>query len=115
MNRKEIRERIEEASDGPWGDVFFLGENRIVRLIKNMKLKEISDENSITKWEGVQRPADAHFMAHARQDVPELLDAFEEALGFGGHTNLCPANIRWVPKHGKCDCGWDEFEAKHKE
>lgn len=110
MKLKEIRERIDVASEGPWGDVIFLGENRIVQVKEGMKLKEISDENSITKWEGVQRPADAHFMAHARQDVPELLDAFEEALGLLDYLD---------GRDGWPDPAWHKevlfFLAKHKK
>ena len=61
-------------------------------------------------------------------ELTELLDALEKAIGFGGHKADC-AHWAWKPrfvrgvmtKKGrvlagkKCNCGWEAFLAKHKE
>jgi len=66
----------------------------------------------------VEKAAKSHpdYMTMKAHQVVELLDALEEAIGFGGHKADCIMVKRRFGKWGDakvdCDCGWEAFLAK---
>ena len=117
---------VELESSNGWGDIvlnfvrwgmggagirFNVG-GIMVRCDDERLAKVIPGREHHASWARVIDHPDASFIAHARTDVPELLDALEEALGFGGHTAECavlePNQMSDPPK--KCDCGWAKIE-----
>lgn len=64
---REIRERAEAATPGPWIT------QRFTRV-----WSQASEEWVVAPYDGTQTQ-DADFIAHARQDIPDLLAALEEA------------------------------------
>ena len=92
MKIAEIRARESKATLGPWawdnrGDK--CDEIQIGAAVgeDDLPIKgEIPDDNTKVVYiegiaEAVNSNADADFIAHARQDIPDLLDALEEAIG----------------------------------
>jgi len=79
-NLKAIRERVEKATSGEWkmwdGYGPRGGFHYTPRIGTNIATVFSAGGKDI---EG--RKEDFEFVARARQDIPELLDAFEEALG----------------------------------
>jgi len=78
---KAIRERVEKATPGPWGwDLYYI----VGRVPKGRPGGEVIGEMRATvdrlEYPLSQRKADAEFIAHARQDIPDLL---EKLLGAG--------------------------------
>ncbi len=120
MDLKAIRAREQKATIGQWkmwdgyrGSDGFHYAPRIGTTEMTVFSAEDSD------IEG--RKEDFEFVAHARQDIPDLLDALEEAIEFGGHKNKCASRDVNVIKekfgsrieYGKCDCGWQAFLTTH--
>lgn len=83
--RQAIRERVEKATGGPWTkDLYYI----VGQLPEGRPGGEVIGELRATRWTGndpaypnSQKEANADFVAHARRDIPDLLDALEEALG----------------------------------
>ena len=82
MKLQEIRERVEKATSGPWmlwngwGPLEVDGLHRASRIGPNRIREGLrAGEGDI---DGTKD--DLEFVAHARQDIPDLLDALEEAF-----------------------------------
>ena len=72
---KEIRERAEKATVGPWVTVSCSHGGRILtRGDTNVGRKERHPQTYIQ----IVPREDAHFIAHAREDIPWLLERVEE-------------------------------------
>lgn len=93
---QEIRERCEQATPGPWyRDGSRKGtQNQIVSPAEdNARATVMTDNGSavaavhITAWKQERRDArpDAEFIAHARTDIPALLDWIGRAQWFIEH------------------------------
>lgn len=88
---KAIRERLEKATDGPWE---IGGPSPSVSVLVLVDGGHGFPEPEPPIWEPVcichqsqdfktimpSAENDADFIAHARQDIPDLLDAFEEVI-----------------------------------
>lgn len=68
---KSLRERVEAATEGPWG-VLSAGNHRAGAVA--------AQEGVIADTESPSQQDDAEFIAHARTDLPRLLDAVEKVL-----------------------------------
>ena len=100
----EIRGREKAATQGPWRDECVIGRRKEIETFHTIRDKDgaIVDVLPISAYH------DAAFIAHARQDIPALLDEVErlraenevlekalEDLGFFVRTKLeyCPADF----------------------
>ena len=72
-----IRARCEAASAGPW--TFTGPENHAQGLVRDERGWHVCDAYDNTSWSEEQCRANAEFIAHARTDVPALLDALAES------------------------------------
>ena len=108
---KAIRERVSKATEGPWTqDLYYI----VGQLPEGRPGGEVIGELRATRYIGndpaypnSQKDANADFIAHARQDIPDLLDFIDK---YGGHTddcNYCSGVLKRWPAR-KCDCGYDE-------
>ncbi|GIM45942.1 hypothetical protein DNHGIG_14910 [Collibacillus ludicampi] len=88
MNKEQlqaIRERVNRATPGPWSihredvgdDVVFY----VPTMIKSEKRTIVDSDGGLISWSepctSEQVEADAEFIAHAREDVPALLNEVE--------------------------------------
>lgn len=78
----------------------------MVRCDDERLAKVIPGREHHKSWARVIEHPDADFIAHARQDIPDLLDALER---HGGHSGECMKYLK-----GDCTCGWDEIEEELK-
>lgn len=81
----EIRERAEQATAGPW---YLVNDNQIHdRETKfneyGVRIGETPNLIAVEKWPN--GPANTQFIAHSRQDIPELLEYIEELQGAAKH------------------------------
>ena len=106
MNIKAIRARVGKATPEPWVT------ERQWRLSKGDYFSPIFDTNEDYLGE-MNREANSDFVAHARQDIPNLLDVLEEAMRFGGHKADCNSKKMFPYDKGRCDCGYAAFLTKH--
>ena len=109
MNLKEIREREQAATKGEWkmwDGYAHDGFHYTPRIGTNIQTVFSAGGKDI---EGLKD--DFEFVAHARQDIPDLLDALER---HGGHTDDCasrnPYDSALPSTAPECDCGWAELE-----
>lgn len=75
-----IRERAEAATEGPWWGG---GNNRrrdAVGLVGRLSDRGTGNAIAVLAGVGMDRVADAEFIAHARTDVPALVGALEAVL-----------------------------------
>jgi len=70
---REIRERAEGATDGPW--------ERVERRFEGGRIREHSVETHAQVIADDLSLNAAEFIAHARTDVPRLVEALEGVLG----------------------------------
>lgn len=87
MNIKEIRARAEAASPGPWvcctWDPMEPPHVAVQSVIDKIK---VCDSRS-----NVASPADAEFIAHAREDIPALIARVEELeAALKSKFSVCP-------------------------
>ena len=81
--RQAIRERVEKATAGKWEQ----DERYVVAEVPGGRPGGeviIQAQNTVTFLKGyptAEKVTNANFIAHGRQDIPDLLDAFEEAIG----------------------------------
>ncbi len=128
MNIKKIREREEKATGGPWSVGYDDGSGVIDEGSGACIVDDDGNGEPVVTGvdhdgcaAGVLEQDDADFIAHARQDIPDLLDALEKATGFGGHTKDCASEQLHLMRsagEGKvkpapCDCGWEAFLTTH--
>ncbi len=122
MDLKAIRERVEKASAGEWES----DEEYIVAEVPwGRPGGEVIGQMHPTvqgprpEYSKAERIANADFSANAKQDVPNLLDALEKAIGFGGHTADCAIETfsamasAFLPGKPECTCGWQAFLTTH--
>jgi hypothetical protein len=90
----EMRGRVEGATDGPWearttgrsgGDHWYVLDG--ASSIASIHASDGEDED--------QREPDATFIAHARTDLPALLDAVEAVLGAHRYRIADTGNTEW--------------------
>ena len=112
-----IKERLEKATAGEWKAV----------LLKNWGsagtyTQVIQDSGGCTRvvLESENAGDNADFIAHARQDIPYLLDEIERLRGLlakhDGHTADCASRLHKYSKmnsgrmeidgYQECDCNW---------
>lgn len=72
----ETRELIEEATEGPWSAEACV---RAGWAVGNSD-QYICDSDEMGRYGSIERSEDAAFIAHARQALPLVLDAYEEAV-----------------------------------
>lgn len=81
MSRESIRARVAAATDGPWTQSgtprrrhWYVSSPEVI--VHGPALREEPDtvQQTLTRWK-----ADAAFIAHARQDIPALLDIADKA------------------------------------
>jgi hypothetical protein len=75
-----IRARAEAATEGPWWGG---GSNRrrdAVGLVGRLSDRGTGNAIAVLNGVGMDRVADAQFIAHARTDVPKLVEALEAVL-----------------------------------
>jgi hypothetical protein len=75
-----MRERAEAATEGPWWGG---GNNRrrdAVGLVGRLSDRGTGNAIAVLAGVGMDRVTDAEFIAHARTDVPVLVEALEAAL-----------------------------------
>lgn len=75
-----IRERAQAATEGPWWGG---GSNRrrdAVGLVGRLSDRGTGNAIAVLAGVGMDRVADAEFIAHARTDVPALVGALEAVL-----------------------------------
>lgn len=104
MSIESIRERAEAATPGPWK---WDDDNRGVSELRYPATGTLAPDPSgvvhfgpvlgiCGEWTDTRpEPADAAFIAHARQDIPALLKAVELASLSLGHA-----------EHYECDFAW---------
>jgi hypothetical protein len=82
MSLESIRARVEKATEGPWRreiSRWLGGEER--RVIAALKKRQIAQIGVAGCRFGLQDQHNADFVAHARQDIPALLEVAEAAKG----------------------------------
>lgn len=65
---EDVRKRLEAATPGPWKS-------------KDFSTGVWMSGNRDSAHFGVERQADAEFIAHSRGDIPKLLEALDVAVG----------------------------------
>lgn len=76
---KEIRERAEKATKGPWKfEPLLCGDDRGMGHIFDPAGKEISHHGVMDRWKP-ENLGNGHFIAAAREDIPDLLDLLDRA------------------------------------
>ena len=86
---KEIKERAEKATNGPWTAMFTFGSSDLPSEIiyetgRTMLIEgiEVPDNDHIFELHSqAKNPTpDIRFIAHARTDIPKLIEALEKAI-----------------------------------
>lgn len=125
-NLIEIKARCEAATEGPWvttcADEYPMLYNDLYKGCFGIEddNRNISKGISICYPEGRMNKSDAKFIAHARQDIPDLLKYVEELEGklkFYREYADCNEGCRsrsdsWVLK---CNCGFVAKEKEHRQ
>ena len=81
----EIQARADAATDGPWS---FVADTRLTDTTSQWRIGSVAacaDVASVTRF-GDDHD-DAEFIAHARADVPALVDALRAVLDYAEHHN----------------------------
>lgn len=133
----EIRQRAQQATKGPWEVAPCSSDDEVRNVVSEYKrveggaqanwiaeLDASLDFDSDIEGELERLQADAEFIAHARQDIPDLLDALARAQQeivdlreaverYGWHSADCllPTGGKWGPK--PCTCGFEAVLAPH--
>ena len=104
-----IRKRYEAASPGPWEftDGFYGWDSGIFPVGCEDKLNQSIFANN-GHGNGDPTQADAEFIAHARTDLPDVVEALEEAQGLlRDYVRVYPDNsgrtIRFLKKLGESE------------
>lgn len=98
-NLEAIREREQKATEGPWGHsredmLSYLGDGTQVSYIYPRGLStriQVATESPVE---------DAQFIAHARQDIPALLDYCEELERRVGELEADKRRLDWIEAQG---------------
>jgi len=108
----EIIGRVDKASKGPWEDCYKKGK------LKNYVVGPLNQEKGVLGWpitcSGLTNVYDAEFIAHSREDVPELLNDLHSL-----RQRL--KEIEWEVRRGETEmeynctaCNGDRFSGGHK-
>jgi hypothetical protein len=92
-----IRERAQAATEGPWWGG---GSNRrrdAVGLVGRLSDRGTGNAIAVLAGVGMDRVADAEFIAHARTDVPALVEALEAVLAIHEEKPYGAAMTRVAP------------------
>jgi hypothetical protein len=73
-----IRERCEKATPGPWRTVGKKPGYEVEMIVAGDYADEGEPDLVVEVWASADNKADAEFIAHAREDVPKLLDEVKE-------------------------------------
>jgi len=115
----EIRARCEAATPGPW---HYVSQHKEI----NEKLMDTDENgavvgelpNGIAEIYPINRQSNAEFIAHARQDIPDLLSALENAhRRLEGEMYLLEKSnalqLLWYNR--ALELGWKNEEGAHAE
>jgi hypothetical protein len=104
---REIEEREKAATQGPWELTMWVGGFVFDTHNSRYEPPSIKDKNG----EPVGRHASFNFIAHARQDIPDLLT---EVRRLRGRLKLAEGVVEAAKEmllFGKvCDCEWEDGE-----
>lgn len=94
LDREAVQRRAEAATPGPWFAAGRVGGETARRLVQELK----DDDHALT-WPR----ADIDFIAHARTDVPALLDALRaaEARLAESVPRSALVQVGWTHCHGR--------------
>ncbi len=118
---KEIEARAAAATEGPWyeawyerynasGDEMHCGgiRSRTARLLKYPMIDKVIIRQE--DWYGAPLKPDMEFIAHARQDIPDLVAALREARQLlGALANVGPSVIEFRPHEQQWLCCFGPF------
>ena len=98
---KEIRERLEKATPGPW--CYGAGNSSVLCDVGIIDHKGFGILVNCGRSSGSETPEDGDFIAHSRTDVPDLLAALKQArencraaaLNHMEQLEVLPLDLRW--------------------
>lgn len=96
IDRGAIRARCEAATPGPWDSYRPHPRYRCYQVERVAPEGHLAGDGAVVACEDVNAAENADFIAHARQDVPALLDALEAAEAEVERLRESNANLRLI-------------------
>ena len=108
-----IRQRVEKATEGPWNTGFDYEKNDPIVLAPGYI--EHTIDYTLTEGGLEHGKADAEFIAHAREDIPALLDEIDRLNATIQRVRKIvtdPQTVGWIERDG--DTAWIPAERIRK-